>query len=129
MSTALKITIALLFFVGVLLIGGITGLVVAPSVLALIIYGLEVFNIETTFTASYPLYDGIGLIVLFGFFSPVFGLVTGLIGGLAGGMLGSILGRMIGKLWIAIILGLLGAFWGAAILTGLLVYPVYLYLY
>jgi hypothetical protein len=71
MSTALKITITLLFFVGVLLIGGTTGLIVAPSVLALIIYVLEVFNIETTFTVSYPIYDGIGLIVLFGFFSVV----------------------------------------------------------
>ena len=129
MSTALKITINLLFFVGVLLIGVTTGLIVEPSVLALIIYVLEVFNIETTFTVSYPIYDGIGLIVLFGFFSPVFGLATGIIGGLAGGMLGSILGRMIGNLWVAIFLGLLGAYLGAAILTGLLVYPVYLYLY
>ena len=128
MSTALKMTIALLFLVGVLFIGGITGLIVAPTVLALILYSIEVFNIETTFTLSYPIYDGIGLFVLFGFYSPIFGLATGIIGGLSGGMFGLILGKMIGKPWVAIFLGLLGAFLGAAILAGLLIYP-FCYIY
>ena len=123
MSTALKITIALLFFVGVIFIGGITGVIVAPTVLALILYSIEFFYIETTFTLNYPIYDGIGLFVLFGFYSPIFGLVTGIIGGLAGGMFGLILGKMIGKPWVAILLGFLGAFLGAAILAGLLIYP------